>query len=102
MSSNGRGRGRGRGRGQIADDDTKNDVSEMSFSPPIITDDKPRKAKNQSKSIDDIKRNMSDAKSRVELIIDTLDGDDIDPATLKRSVAFALKHLKLVHTMLDP
>jgi flagellar basal body-associated protein FliL len=52
------------------------------------------------KSIDDLKRIMDIVKSRISVIVDSLDGDD-NEVSLKRNVATAVKHLKQIENLLE-
>ncbi len=61
----------------------------------------PRRVRPQVKSAEDLKRIMDIIKSRISVIIDTLEGDDSE-AVLKRNVATAVKHLKQIDGLLDP
>jgi hypothetical protein len=104
-NTRGIGRGRGRGRGikalESPVDDSEFEPSEIAEAPvqaaPITN---PRRPKPQQKSIDDLKRIMDIVKSRISVIIDSLEGDD-NEAVLKRNVATAVKHLKQIDALLD-
>lgn len=102
MSGRGRGKGRGRGAKAYVDyqaNDNEPDESDYS-APSAVVEDRPKKTRVVSKTIEELKRNMDIAKSRVSALIDML--EDIDnEAALKRNVATAVKHLKLIETMLD-
>lgn len=99
MSGRGRGRGRGRNNNQ-----ENHEVEETDYSPPAslpVVEDKPKKVRAPpSKSNDELKRNMDIAKSRIAAIIDMLADDDAD-VSLKRNVNVAVKHLRVIHDLLD-
>lgn len=102
MSTRGRGRGRGRGK--------KEDSPDMSFSPSDMTETNPPTAvspvnpvqpkRRSVKTIDDYKRTMDIIKSRISVIIDSLEGNEND-VSLKRNVATAVKHLKQIDDLLE-
>lgn len=95
-----RGRGRGKGHVQEAPEVEENDYAPPSAPLPVV-EDRPKKARAPpSKSTDELKRNMDIAKSRIAAIIDMLEGDDAD-VSLKRNVNVAVKHLKVIHDLLD-
>ena len=105
MSEHRRGRGRGRGGHQkatpqinMSDDEespTRNEAPAQAPSEPAT-----KQRRQPAKSIDDLRRIMDVVHSRISVIIDTLEGDDSE-ASLKRNVSTAVKHLKLINTMLS-
>ncbi len=118
MSGNGKSRGasgagsKGRGRGKVLE----SPVDTSGFGPSDVDDSHgvstgvsgaanptqlPRRVRPQVKSAEDLKRIMDIIKSRISVIIDTLEGDDSE-AVLKRNVATAVKHLKQIDGLLDP
>ncbi len=122
MSGNGKSRGassatsKGRGRGKVLE----SPVDTSGFGPGDVDDSHgvgasggiagvsatnptqlPRRVRPQVKSAEDLKRIMDIIKSRISVIIDTLEGDDSE-AVLKRNVATAVKHLKQIDGLLDP
>lgn len=97
-----RGRGRGRNNNSVQE---SNETEEFDYSAPSaplpVVEDKPKKVRAPpSKTTDELKRNMDIAKSRIAAIIDMLEGDDAD-VSLKRNVNVAVKHLKVIHDLLD-
>lgn len=106
MSSNrGRGSNRSANRGKNRNDHSmESPVDE--FSPMDVSDSTSinqqsnRRPRNQTKNIDEYRRIMDIVKSRISVIIDSLEGDDND-ASIKRNVATAVKHLKQIDSLLD-
>ena len=96
----GRGRGRGRGRGpMVAEPPVVQDVPSPEFNQDSFQE-KPKRVKVQSKSVDDYRRITDIIKSRISVIIDSLEGDDPEPV-LKKNVSTAVKHLKQIESLLD-
>lgn len=102
MSNNSRGRSsRGRPRKPIDEEDS----TTQEFDPVTIQQEaeskKPvriPKPKAQDPAV--LFRNMDIARSKIGVLIDSLEGDD-NEAVLKRNVATAVKHLKVIYDLLE-
>ncbi len=80
-------------------DDSKLDVSPAAIQAELEEAKRPKAAKPRPQDPAVFQRNVADARSRIDVIIDVLEGDDED-ASLKRRVATALKHLKHIAELL--
>ena len=110
MSSNGKGRGRKTKATNVVESPLQEAQSfdqqptQSMQSAPTTTQqesnqDRQRK-RAPAKTIDDYKRALDIIGSRVDYMIDTLDGDDAEPVT-KKTVVTTVKHLKQIHTMIE-
>jgi hypothetical protein len=85
------------------EDHVDSEVSDQEFGPPKVDESRPteRKSKSKAKSLttETILRNMDIARSKVSVLIDSLEGDD-NETTLKRNVITAVKHLKQIEDLL--
>ena len=60
----------------------------------------PRVPKTKPQDTAVLLRNMDIARSKIGVLIDSLEGDD-NEAVLKRNVATAVKHLKVIYDLLE-
>ena len=74
-----------------------NDVPVPTALSPVMTVDDAKK--RSAKRGDVVMRNIDIARSKISVIIDSLEGDDND-VSLKRNVNTAIKHLKDIYEML--
>jgi predicted outer membrane protein len=97
----GRGRG-GAGRGRPRKQQEPEAEPELDVSPAAIEAEAKQKRVPKPKAHDPnaFLRQVDIARSRIAVIIDSLEGDD-NEAVLKRNVTTALKHLKAVYEMLE-
>lgn len=117
------GRGRGRGRGGKPKNNTVLTAPEsaeldVDFNPAVqVTqqataaqassqvEEKPARQRRQQQPVgktpEELRRTMDIIKSRVGVIIDILEGDDSGDAAMKRNVVTAVKHLKLIDSLLE-
>ena len=107
MSSSGRGRGassRGRPRKPIPDEDV-DQTNDLDLSPSALQQEveakrQPRQPKAKPQDPVVYLRNMDIARSKIGVLIDSLEGDD-NEAVLKRNVSTAVKHLKMIYELLE-
>lgn len=103
MSTRGRGRGRSTGtkkQSELPQSDSESEVNQEAPSVTLPVVKLPKQPRNQPKSTESLLRNMDIARSKVGVIIDSLEGDD-NELSLKRNVVTAVKHLKEIHSLLD-
>lgn len=105
MSGRGRGGGpRGRPRKPIPDEDVEQqqdlDVSPNAIQQELEAKKHTRVAKPKAQDPAVLLRNMDIARSKIGVIVDSLEGDD-NEAVLKRNVATAVKHLKVIYDLLE-
>lgn len=105
MSGRGRnGMPRGRPRKPIVDEEPDQQIED--FDPTTIQQEvetkkahvRASKPKVQDTAV--LLRNMDIARSKIGVIIDSLEGDDTE-AVLKRNVTTAVKHLKVIYDLLE-
>lgn len=107
MSTRGRGGApRGRPRKPITDE-TEPEVQPQDFDPSPAAIQQELEAKKHARAPKPkaqdpavLLRNMDIARSKIGVIIDSLEGDD-NEAVLKRNVTTAVKHLKVIYDLLE-
>lgn len=106
MSTRG-GRGgapRGRPRKPIPDDEPEQpqdfDASPSALQQEVESKKHVRAPKPKAQDPAVLFRNMDIARSKIGVLIDSLEGDDTE-AVLKRNVATAVKHLKVIYDLLE-
>ncbi len=100
MNNRGKGRGRSRQNPVVLESPITQDISSPEHNEQDIVQEKPKKVRVPAKSSDDYRRIMDIVKSRISVIIDSLEGDDTEPV-LKKNVVTAVKHLKQIEGLLD-
>jgi hypothetical protein len=107
MSSNGKGRGRKPKATNVVESPLQEaqsfDQQPMQSAPTTTQQESSQDRQRRrapAKTIDDYKRALDIIGSRVDYMIDTLDGDDAEPVT-KKTVVTTVKHLKQIHTMIE-